>query len=134
MSETKIRQIAYAVYKKKRDDGLEGDPKEDWKAAEEIFNHKLKYFGWLIWRFLEKTHYPVIALVAILSLIGNVVMMTWNIQTNATSTDLGTRPYLSINMERPIYDKNEQGAFYGNDIILKNAGRYQRRAFPPAIT
>src|SRR5437016_12111422 len=41
--------------------------------------------------------------VSTLALLATVALTTWNIQTGANATDLNTRPFVSITMERPIY-------------------------------
>ena len=123
LNENRVRKVAYAIYQRAEEDGLQDKPEENWKAAEAIVNNHFRYVWWFIWRWLKKEHYPVIAIVAVASLGANAGMMTWNVHTNAASTDLNTRPYVSINMEHPQHFTTDRDAFYGNDILLKNTGR-----------
>lgn len=123
MNENRVRKVAYAIYQRAKEDGLEDKPADNWKAAEAIACNPFRYALWIAWYWLKREHYPVLVLVAMASLVASAGMMTWNVQTNAASTDLNTRPYVSINMEHPRHFVSGQDAFYGNNIILKNTGR-----------
>ena len=88
-------------------------------------------FGSAIWRILfisvllllKNHHYSLLALAAILSLFGNIAMMSWSIGVDKTRTNLDTRPYVSVDMANPIWFERPPDTFYGNNITLKNTGR-----------
>ena len=121
--EEKIRSIAYDIYLHRNESGLSDDADMNWKTAECKFRNKLKYGWWSIQHFLRKYHSSIIAFIAIVSLFVNIAMMTWSIRVNSISTDLNTRPYVSINMSEPKPFVNKEDVFYGNNIILKNNGK-----------
>ena len=124
IEEEKIRRIAFSIYQETKDLGLKDDPKENWTKAETLFRNKLKYRVWSLGNWVRVWHHQIVAVVAIFALISNVLMMTWNIGTNAWSTDLNTRPYVSVNIQEPlIYRRTDKDMFYGNDFVLKNTGR-----------
>lgn len=119
-----IRRMAHAIYLENRDHGLEDDPERDWAKAEAIFCNKPMYMFWIVWHWIKREHYPLISVTAITALFANAGMMTWSIMTNAGSTDLNTRPYVSVNIQEPleIFQRGED-VFYGNNFVLKNTGR-----------
>jgi len=88
-----------------------------------VFYKKAKLYWRCIKLFLKKYNTSIIATVAILSLVANIAMMTWSIFVNAASTDLNTRPYVSIDMSNPQRFINKNDIFYGNNIILINKGK-----------
>lgn len=117
--EKRIRNIAHYLYLESKKDGFVDNPDKNWKEAESIYKNKLKYFWW----GLCKYYHGITALVAMLSLVINIVLVTWNVMESKTSTDLSNRPYVSINMENPKQVKGGEDVFYGNNIILKNKGK-----------
>lgn len=121
--EDRIRKIAYVIYLESKDDGLEDNSLRDWMKAEAIFYSKVRYCWWHIQYFFKKYHASIIAVVAFLSLVANTAMMIWGIYVNSASTDLNTRPYISVNMSNPKRFINKDDIFYGNGIILINKGK-----------
>lgn len=117
--EKRIRAIAHYIYLKSKEGGLVDNPGKNWEEAESIYKNKLKYLWWVFCKY----HYEITALVAALSIVANISMITWSVNVARTSTDLNTRPYVSINMENPKRFINVADVFYGNNIILKNNGK-----------
>lgn len=117
--ETKIRNIAKTIYLENKKNNIENNPDKDWIEAKSIYNNKCKYILWLIKQF----HYEIVAIIAIVSLFANIFMMSLSIMVNSNSTDLNTRPYVTVNMGYPIKESRGESTFYGNDIILKNNGK-----------
>lgn len=77
-----------------------------------------------VWHWFEEKSQSLIAVVAVVALVANAAMMTWGIITNAKSTDLNTRPYVSVNIQEPLQSfRTSKDVFYGNNFVLQNTGR-----------
>lgn len=120
--EKEISEIAKTIYIESQKKGLENEPERDWKQAEAIYDNKLKYyFWWIPFQFFRRNNYKIFSLVVAFF----ILLIVWGVEKSRNSEELNTRPYLSVDIIKPmqIVDEDKQNTYYGNYIILRNSGK-----------